>query len=143
AGRSPGLTSAGRLGFRTRAGHPERPIKGVRRNALQTREAVPPKHPTPPSNRSPTPVTLIRNQQRGSPLTSSSGRVSQDNKTTSHRAGRTRRQIRAVPQLQPGAHLAARDKFVPGGNAHPPSQTGYRDPSATARYVPLWSPNSL
>src|SRR5215475_5314190 len=42
------LASTGRPGFRTRAGHPERPIKGVRRNALQKREGVPPKHPTTP-----------------------------------------------------------------------------------------------
>src|SRR5215475_10398384 len=47
AGRSPGLASTGRPGLRTRAGHPERPIKGVRRNVLQNREDVPPTHPLP------------------------------------------------------------------------------------------------
>src|SRR5262249_24929294 len=67
AGRSPGLTSAGRPGSRTRAGHPERPVRYVRRNAFQPRgrstEHPTPPHPTP-SGRPPTPVTLIRNQQR-------------------------------------------------------------------------------
>ena len=63
AGRSPGLTSTPRPGFRTRAGHPERPIKCVRWNALQKREDVPPKPLPHPSGRSPTTVTLARNQQ--------------------------------------------------------------------------------
>ena len=94
-GRPPGLASAGRLGFRTRTGHPERPIKGVRRNALQKREDVPPTHPTHPSSRSPTPVTLIRNQQRTHAHLELS-RASQDNKTSSERgqAGREDKFVR-------------------------------------------------
>jgi len=88
AGRSPVLASAGWPGFRTRTGHPERPIGCVRRNTLQKREGVPPKHSyhtrvAGHQHRSPWPPNTAHTRPpRGQPI------VQDHKKRRSARAGR-------------------------------------------------------
>src|SRR5262249_2199959 len=67
----------------------------------------------------------------------SANRMVANNNATTMTSGQTRR-------AGFGPAAGHEDKFVPGGNAHPPSQTDSRGTrTAPARYIPLRLPNSL